>query len=455
MAYALCPNDGAGLVAMAGDPLIGSIIADRYLIEEALGEGSMGMVYRARHVRLSRQFAVKILFGDLAADATMRLRFASEAEAACRLAHPNVVSVVDFGLDTGGVLYLAMNYVDGECLRDLLHREAPLLPARALDIAAQIADGLSHAHENGIIHRDLKPENVIIERVGRREVPHVLDFGLAISTDEELQGVRLTGGGVMLGTPSYMSPEQIEQRSLDGRSDLFGLGVITYEMLCRETPFDGSSLEIVSQICSRPAPALAARNPAASVPGWLEAVIFRLLAREPGHRFRSAAEASAVLRAAARALEGEDGGVTLDEFLAGHIEPDTGEVAIAPCAEGEAEDDDLAPAEGLAPATEDDDLVPVTDLAPAMEDDDLATEDSAEIKVTWCRHRHRRALAPVRVVLWMAAAVTFVFATAQVAESLALGAPRQPSRAWASEPVVRAHYPAHRQSTQQRLVPPH
>src|SRR5262245_49177488 len=183
--YDCCPADGAELAPAVGDPLIGAELAGRYVIEELVGEGSMGLIYRAHHVNLPRRFAVKILFGDLIADPRMRIRFAQEAALASRLSHPNVVSVVDFGRSVSGLLYMVMDYVEGEPLSDLIAREAPLEPLFAVRIARQLARGLGHAHKHGLVHRDFKPGNVLLERhEDDLLVPRILDFGLAISTHE-------------------------------------------------------------------------------------------------------------------------------------------------------------------------------------------------------------------------------------------------------------------------------
>src|SRR4029078_5134514 len=176
-AFSYCPADGSTLIECVEEPLIGARIAERCVREELSGEGAMGLVYRTSHVNLPRQFAIKVLFGDHASDTRMRLRFAQEASAACRLNHPNVVSVVDFGKSDRGLLYLVMDYVEGETLSQLIEREAPLPERRAFELARQLCEGLAHAHAHDIVHRDFKPDNVVLEpREGGSPVPRLLDF---------------------------------------------------------------------------------------------------------------------------------------------------------------------------------------------------------------------------------------------------------------------------------------
>ena len=294
--FACCPVDGAALGRWTNDvdPLIGSEIAERYVIEELVGEGAMGLIYRARHVRLPRIFAIKILFGDLVADPRMRMRFAQEASLASRLNHPNVVPVVDFGRSDRGLLYLVMDYVEGEVLGDLIAREAPLDPLRALRLTRELLQGLAHAHETGMVHRDFKPGNVVMEwNEEHPAVPRILDFGLAISTrereQEELPG-RLTEFGFIVGTPIYIAPEQALDHPVDHRADLFALGVVLYEMLAGKPPFDGKPVEIAHKNVSHPVPRIAHRSPGTNVPWELERVMSRLLEKSPDNRFSSAAE---------------------------------------------------------------------------------------------------------------------------------------------------------------------
>jgi serine/threonine-protein kinase len=252
----------------------------------------MGRVYRAQHTMISRHFAVKVLFGTVATDEKARERFKQEAEAISRLDHPNLVSIADYG-EWEGRPYLVMDYVEGINLADIVQKDAPLPPERVVGLARQLAAGLQHAHERELIHRDFKPANIIVVREGPEERPRILDFGLAILADTENQ--RLTTNGLVLGTPAFMSPEQACGEIIDHRSDLFALGLIMYEMLAGKHPFDGSGSAIARQNLAAPAPSFRKRAPAARVPPVLEAIVFRLLEKDPHHRYQSAAQLIAAL----------------------------------------------------------------------------------------------------------------------------------------------------------------
>lgn len=282
--FARCPIDGAVLEALQGDPLLGETFANRYVIEECVGEGGMGRVYRARHTRVSRRFALKVLFGDLSADSRMRARFVQEGEAASRLSHPNLVSVLDVGETPEGQLYLVMDYVEGRSLKALIAEQAPLEANRAANLLRQLASGLGHAHGRGLVHRDFKPENVIITRGEEGEMPKILDFGIARITDIGLDHSLTTDGQVM-GTPAYMSPEHATGAAIDARLDLFSLGVVLYEMLCGKQPFSGNKIELMHQNLAVAPPAIATRVPGLVVDSRLEAMAMRLMAKNPDDRY--------------------------------------------------------------------------------------------------------------------------------------------------------------------------
>ncbi len=278
--YRACPHDGTRLMATTTDPLIGTEISGRYLIEALLGDGGLGRVYRARHTRMSRRYALKILYGDVAYDPKIRARFANEAEAASRLSHPNVVGVVDFGETPEGLLYLAMDLAEGGSLADLIAEHGRLPPYQVIRMFRDIVLGLAHAHERGLIHRDLKPENIIIERKGGQ--PRIVDFGLALL--QEQQTARVTTGGMVIGTPHYMAPEQATGEAIDQRTDLFSLGLVLYEMLAGLLPFEGPALEVARMNLTMPPPPFAARVPGLVVEPGLEALCMRLLAKRPKDR---------------------------------------------------------------------------------------------------------------------------------------------------------------------------
>ncbi len=283
-----CPLDGSVLQHLTDDPLIGFVLAERYVIESLIGEGGMGRVYRARHIRMSRRFAIKVLFGDLAADGKARSRFSREAESSSRLSHPNVVSVVDFGETDEGLLYLVMEHIEGEELHRVGCTQAPFSTARALNLLRQLARGLGHAHDRGLVHRDFKTENVLITVDGEDEHARIVDFGIAVIGEMTQPEQRLTTEGMVLGTPAYMSPEQSTGEGIDHRADLFSLGVMLYEMLSGKLPFDGSPIAMAKANLAARVPPIAERVPGLRADRRLEAIALQLMAKEPEQRFASA-----------------------------------------------------------------------------------------------------------------------------------------------------------------------
>ncbi len=277
-----CPNDGSRLAPGADDPLVGTVLAERYQIDQVIGDGGIGRVYRARHVRMSRAFAIKVPFGELGYDRKARARFANEAEAASRLSHPNVIGVVDVGETREGLFYMAMDLAEGPSLATLLD-DGPLPAPRVLAILVQLADGLAHAHDRGLVHRDLKPDNVILTAGpdGGEQV-RIVDFGLAI-VDADATRDRLTTEGVVLGTPHYMAPEQATDEALDLRTDLFALGLIVYELLAGVHPFDGAPIDVARQNLSRELPPIRERA-GVEVEPVLEALIRWLTQKAPADR---------------------------------------------------------------------------------------------------------------------------------------------------------------------------
>ncbi len=288
-----CPNDGAPLAVLDHDPLEGATLGP-YALADRIGEGAMGRIYRARHARLpGREVALKVLFGDVAAVAGMPQRFAHEAEATSRLAHPNIVSVLDVGDTPEGLLYLAMELVEGRPLSELI-AEGPLPWPRAVAIARQLCVALAHAHSHGIVHRDLKPDNVL---VAAGDHVRIVDFGLALDVDPVLDRTRLTSGGMVVGTPAYAAPEQqLGNGVVDGRADLFSVGVTLFELLAGNPPFDGTAMEVICQNAMADRPTLASRG-APAVPPALEAIVETLMRPEPSQRFASAGDVIAALDA--------------------------------------------------------------------------------------------------------------------------------------------------------------
>ena len=296
------------------DPLVGVVFASRYRIDQRLGRGTTGAVYRASHIKFGRPFAVKVLHAERTLDSTLVKRFEREAELGGKVRHPNVISVVDVGEAPDGTRWMVMELAIGVDLATVLQDDAPLTSSRVIHLLRGLCEGLHHAHERGVIHRDLKPENIIVERDDHGgEVPRIVDFGIAIARDEaEEPGApqRLTTGGLVLGTPHYMAPEQATGSAMDHRIDLFALGVVAYEMLCGVLPFDGSGSEVARANLLQPTPPMAKRAPDVAVDPLLEAFTQRLMAKEPDARPPSANAARELLdliehdRAAAAALLG-------------------------------------------------------------------------------------------------------------------------------------------------------
>ena len=283
-----CPNDGTALRPKGSDTLIGRVLADRYHILKLIGEGGMGRVYLGEHVKMNRQCAIKVMSPALVNDAESAARFAREASNAARIIHPNVAAVFDFG-ESDGLVYLVMEFVDGEPLSRLLTREAPLSLDRAISLARQITDGLGAAHELGIVHRDLKPDNILITRArGGRETAKVVDFGIAKAIQEHANDA-LTRTGPGIGTPEFMSPEQLLGDPVDARSDLYALGCILHLMLTAAPPFEAPTREqMIKRRLSEDAPPVHGVDPA--IPDTVARIVARLLARSPSDRYGSAAE---------------------------------------------------------------------------------------------------------------------------------------------------------------------
>jgi serine/threonine-protein kinase len=285
-----CPKDGTSLrPKAAGDPLIGRVIAERYLILARIGEGGMGRVYLAEHVKMTRQCAIKVMNPSLVTDTESLQRFAREASNAARILHPNVAAVFDYG-EADKIVYLVMEYVDGESLSTIILRDGPLDPRRAIDIARQVADGLSAAHELGIVHRDLKPDNVILTHTrGGKEIAKVVDFGIAKAISEAPQDA-LTRSGLVIGTPEYMSPEQLLGDPVDERADIYSLGCILYQMITGAQAFTADTREQMIRRRLHETPPHV-RDFDASLPRRLDTLIVHMLARSPTDRLASASDA--------------------------------------------------------------------------------------------------------------------------------------------------------------------
>jgi serine/threonine protein kinase len=270
----------------------------QYRLEEKLGQGGMGIVYKAFDTRLKRKAAIKVLSTDLVTNLDRRLRFKREAQSAAALNHPNIAVLYEIG-EHEGTPFLAMEYVEGKSLRALVDL-GPLGTVEALRVALQIAAGVGRAHQAGIVHRDLKPENVIITGDGQVKI---LDFGLAKLWGEPQQEgpgnvsrlETISREGRILGTASYMSPEQIRGEGVDPRSDLFSFGVLLYELVTGRVPFDGpSAMDTLSAILRDSPPPARSLNP--DLPEELERILGKCLEKDPDHRYQSAGDLEVDLR---------------------------------------------------------------------------------------------------------------------------------------------------------------
>jgi serine/threonine protein kinase len=275
-------------------PALADALDGQFRVEREIGRGGMGVVFLARDLKLDRPVALKVLPSLLATQPVTRERFLREARTAARLAHPNVVPIYRAD-EAGDTAFFAMAFVDGESLADRLRARGPFAPAEAVRVLRDTAWALAYAHASGVVHRDVKPENILIERQGGRVL--VTDFGIAqhLAPGDP----RLTQDGAILGTLHYMSPEQVQGHAIDGRSDLYALGVVGFQLLSGRLPFD--TLEgpaVLVAHATRPAPRLADIAP--SVPATLAAVIDRTLAKDPAERFASGEELADAL---AKALE--------------------------------------------------------------------------------------------------------------------------------------------------------
>ena len=273
------------------DPLLGEVLGGRFQVLKKIGSGGMGAVYRARQEGMDRDVAVKVLLGELTENDTVLRRFTLEALAVSRLKHPNTIQIFDFGQTPQGNPYIAMELLEGQTLHDLLRSERPLPIRRALRIMGQVASSLAEAHGKGIVHRDLKPENIFLIDVGaNHDYVKVLDFGVAKLHDKNLDGKgTLTQAGSIFGTPRYMSPEQCSAQPVDGRSDLYALGVMLFEMITGLPPFQSDQpLMLLLAHVNDPPPSPGSVTDKQVIPAEVEEVVLQLLAKLPENRVQDA-----------------------------------------------------------------------------------------------------------------------------------------------------------------------
>jgi serine/threonine-protein kinase len=286
-----CPIDGGAVVEVptsdGDDRHLGKTIDNRYLVRRLIGRGGMGSVYEADHIGLDKRVAIKFLRGE-ATDRDALARFHREARTSSRIVHENVVQIFDVGTDDD-VAFIVMEYVEGHDLRQILAAGA-LEPARAIAIAKQMLDGLDAIHQGGILHRDIKPENVLVTTHRGRDAVKIMDFGIS----KHAAAQTLTDTGKVVGTPRYMSPEQLSGADVDPRSDLYAVGLTLYEMLVGSPTFDGESSSVLAAMhLSQPPPSLAAKCP--GLPAPVIAAVERALAKAPSDRFADARAFAAAL----------------------------------------------------------------------------------------------------------------------------------------------------------------
>jgi len=264
-----------------------------YELDQEIGRGGMGIVYRARDRRLKRHVAIKLLPPELSFRRDVRSRFLREAETAAQLSHPNIVPIYSVD-EVGNLVFFVMACIDGDNLATLVQKRGPLPIGEARRWLQEVADALAYAHARGVVHRDIKPDNILLDGIDGRAL--VTDFGIARAATDSGETSRLTATGMAIGTPAYMSPEQASgDRDLDARSDLYSLGIVAYQMLCGEPPFVGGTTPalLVKHLAEAPVP-ITQRRP--DVPPDLAAIVMRLLEKNPDHRFQQANDLSHALK---------------------------------------------------------------------------------------------------------------------------------------------------------------
>ncbi len=269
--------------------LIGKTIDKKYLIQSVLGEGGMAVVYRAHHVQMERTVVIKVMQGWLLSNRNSVERFERECKLTAKLNHPNIVSVYDVGLINGKEPYLVMEYIKGESLADKIHNSGALPYATTANIIIQICRGLQEAHTSGIIHRDLKPDNVLLQhKSDRPDWVKIVDFGISNFVHGSK---KLTKTGRMVGTPEYIAPEQLKDRPIDMRTDLYGIGIMMFEMLTGRVPFDGESAEsILMKHLLEDAPTMAEVRPELAENNLFQPIVDKLLKKNPDDRYQTATE---------------------------------------------------------------------------------------------------------------------------------------------------------------------
>ncbi len=319
-----CPEDGTTLTPLRPTDLVGTVLSDRYEIQELIGDGAMGQVYKAKHRLLKRTVAVKMMHPNLVSGAAALKRFQKEAELASALNHPNILTVYDFGVTDVGVPYLVMAYLQGTSLATAIGGGQSLDLKRGLHIFKQVSLGLAHAHEHGVVHRDIKPSNVMLVQLDSDpDFVKILDFGIAkLLTPSEGETSNLTRTGEVFGSPPYMSPEQCRAQPVDARSDVYSLGCVMYRTLSGKQPITGHDLiEYLYKHVNEIPPGFDVVCPEHHIPMELERTIFKAMAKQPDDRFQSMTELRAALDEIYQTVPGES--LTRTDIPRLEIEPDT------------------------------------------------------------------------------------------------------------------------------------
>lgn len=304
-----------GAPAVTHASLVGRTLQGRYQIEKKIGEGGMSFVYLATDIATRERYAIKVLSAALSQDANAMARLRREASLGMRLAHPNVCHIIRLGETEDGLVYVVMPFVEGEILADRTNRLGYVPLADAVPLVRDMAVGLNLAHDLRIVHRDLKPENIMVcRRDDGTDYAVVMDFGLAKERKAGAELQKLTATGIILGTPEFMSPEQLRGKPLDARTDIYSLSLMTYEMLTGKLPFQGKTQQelMIARLRSEPTP-LRKMRPDLDFPEAVEKVLLKAMARNPDERYQNTIEFAEAFTAAAG--ESQKGSAANDRLL--------------------------------------------------------------------------------------------------------------------------------------------
>lgn len=285
-------------MAADGPLLVGQQFLDRYEIRGEIGRGVFGVVYRGWHKQIEKPIAIKVLYQNVEADETGFKRFHREAQSASTLTHPNIVKIYDFGVSEEGQPYIVMDCVPGLNLSDILDAEGRLTPERAIPIFLQTCDALNHLHSHGFLHRDIKPDNIILNDTAyQKDFLTLIDFGIAKKIKEP-KNLKLTAEGTVVGTPAYMSPEQVMGKELDNRSDIYSFGVLMFYVLSGRLPIKGGNpVETMTKHVQEDPPSIDEACPGLRIPTALNMVLKTSLKKDPSLRQKSMKEVEKQLRA--------------------------------------------------------------------------------------------------------------------------------------------------------------